>query len=242
MKPIIGLNCDLFISEEDKVKKSRISSNYYNAVKDAGGIPVLIPILEKKEDMKQVLETVDGIIFIGGRDINPKFYGQKKHKNTNLLVRERNIFDLEMAKLAISMDKPTLAICLGTQVLNVASGGTLIQDIPTMVKTEIKHSFGKIRKLAHTIKITRGTLLYKILKSDEIKVNSSHHQSIKDVGKDFKINAVASDGIIEGIENEKKSFVLGVQWHPETIYKYKHHFLLFQALVNAAKNHRKCTI
>jgi len=236
MKPIIGMNCALFISEEDKKKKTRIGADYYDAIKSAGGVPILIPILENQQDIRRVLEIVDGVLFIGGHDIDPKFYRQKKHKNMKLLLKDRNIFDMQLAKLAISMNKPILAICLGVQLLNVVSGGTLIQDIPTMINTEIKHSFGNIGKFAHTVKITKGTLLHKILKSDEIKVNSSHHQSIKDVGKGFRINAISPDGIIEGIENNKKNFLLGVQWHPETICKYKHHFALFQALVNAAKN------
>jgi len=241
MKPIIGINCSLYISEEDKKKKVRINSDYYNAIKSAGGIPILIPILENQQDIRRVLEIVDGVLLIGGHDIDPKFYGQKKHKNTKLLLKDRNIFDMQLAKLAISINKPILAICLGVQLLNVVSGGTLIQDIPTMINTEIKHSFGNIGKFAHTVKITKGTLLHKILESDEIKVNSSHHQSIKDVGNGFRINAISPDGIIEGIENNKKNFLLGVQWHPETICKYKHHFALFQALVNAAKSYMVST-
>jgi len=241
MKPLIGLNCSLLVLEDGKTKISRIGSNYYNAVKSAGGIPILIPVLDNKEDMKRVLRTIDGMIFIGGYDIDPKFYRQKKHKKTKLLLKERNIFDLEMARLSINMNKPTLAICLGVQILNVASGGTLIQDIPSMIKTEINHSPGKIKKLAHTVRISKGTLLHHIVKRDEIKVNTSHHQSIKDVGKDFKINAVSPDGVIEGIENNQKNFLLGVQWHPETICKYKHHLALFQALVKAAKKYMLTT-
>lgn len=216
--PIIGISCGSSTQKERKKRESynRVPDEYVKAIECAGGIPILIPFLEKKENIKVIVEKIDGLLLPGGRDIEPNHYGEKPAgvKETDLL---KDALEFPLIEFAIKRGLPILGICRGCQIFNVVSGGTLIQDI----KTNIKHRYGDIprNKITHNIKIEKNSLLFKIVGKEKIGVNSFHHQAVKDVAKGFRASAYAEDGIIEAIEGKSSPFILGVQCHIEHLWQ-----------------------
>ncbi|HHT9155910.1 MAG TPA: gamma-glutamyl-gamma-aminobutyrate hydrolase family protein, partial [Candidatus Tripitaka sp. YC43] len=199
VKPFIGINCDL---QGEKPRRLSLYCEYYEAVKMAGGIPILLAPLEEVKDIEGLLNRLDGLILSGGDDVWPERYGQTRHARTNLVSKERDTFDFQLVRQALDMDIPMLGICHGIQLINVVMGGTLIQDIPS-------HS-----KVTHKVTVGRGTHLCEFIKTDELMVNSSHHQAIDRLGEGLKVSATAEDGIVEAVEGTRHSLVMGVQWHP----------------------------
>jgi putative glutamine amidotransferase len=232
-KPLIGINTDI---SGEKPEQCEISSPYIDAIKEAGGIPVLLPPVQS-DDLKTLLAHLDGIMLIGGDDYPPGTYGQDKDQTTKLMKEKRSTFDLLLAKTALSdKDMPVLGICAGCQILNIADGGSLNQDIPSMnLETKLQHAsphgwsagFNK-----HSVELSKDGKLAKAFGKNEITVVSSHHQCIRNPGKDFTISAKAPDGINEAIEMKNKSFVLGVQWHPERDFETNR--ALFQEFIREA--------
>lgn len=220
MKPFIGINCDL---QEEKPRRLSLYCEYYEAVKMAGGIPILLAPLEEVKDIEGLLNRLDGLILSGGDDIWPERYGQTRHARTNLVSKERDTFDFQLARQALDMDIPVLGICHGIQLINVVMGGTLIQDIPS-------HS-----KVTHKVTVERGTHLYEFLKTDVLMVNSSHHQAIDRLGEGLKVSATAEDGIVEAVEGTRHSLVMGVQWHPERMLEDSTQRRLFTAFLEEVK-------
>ena len=176
---------------------------------------IIIPAIEDQLD--NYVNLVDGVIFTGGDDMNAKYFGQKNHPAVTDVELDKNIdFQLSLYKKLVENKKHILGICLGEQVINVANGGDLIQDIPSTIKTDINHKDGFYPNLMHVIKIKDGSLLKKILNKDEITVNSNHHQAVGKLGKGIVSTAEAPDGIVEAIEKENyPAFLLGIQWHLE---------------------------
>ncbi|MEK7241439.1 MAG: gamma-glutamyl-gamma-aminobutyrate hydrolase family protein, partial [Planctomycetota bacterium] len=171
MKPFIGINCDL---QEEKPRRLSLYCEYYEAVKMAGGIPILLAPLEEVKDMEGLLNRLDGLILSGGDDVWPERYGQTRHAKTNLVSKERDTFDFQLVRQALDMDIPVLGICHGIQLINVVMGGTLIQDVPSQRPSGAPHN----SKAVHKVTVERGTHLYEFLKTDVLMVNSSHHQAI----------------------------------------------------------------
>lgn len=236
MKPIIGITT--FNEHKDQRNYNSVDYNYINSVTLAGGVPVLLPIINNKEDIKEYLNNIDGLIFSGGEDILPAIYEENPINELRAISTERDFFEIELFKLAYDMDKPILGICRGIQLINVASGGTLYQDIYVQRENTLGHSPTKIERnsLYHFIDIEKGSKLFDIFNEDKIMVNSFHHQSIKNVSHEFRITARSYDGIIEAIEAKNKKFVIGVQWHPEAlVMNYQEFIKLFKEFVDAAK-------
>ena len=233
--PIIGITLDL---EEKKTYSSfpwyAARKNYSDSIYLAGGIPIFIPHNESLAG--KFLKIIDGLIITGGDfDIDPHLYGiNKVHKKVNL-KRSRTNFEYKITKLAIKKKIPILGICGGEQLLNVIFGGTLFQHIPDDIKTKINHEQTNSRdEASHHVFIQKESKLKLIVRTNKMYVNSAHHQSVKEVGENIKINALAPDGVIEGIEHTKLDFCIGIQWHPEFLIDKKDKNI-FSALVDASK-------
>jgi len=233
MKPIIGINCDY--EEEGKQPYSFTYRNYSEAVIAAGGIPFLLPIIKDKNDVELLLNKIDGLLLTGGNDVPPQRYGEERHEKTVCVHPDKDISDITLVETAIKMKKLILAICYGAQLVNIALGGSLIQDIPSEVKAPIIHKDSKNERYTHTITIEKNSLLYQIIGADCIEANSTHHQAIKRLGNSLKDTAHTEDSIIEAIEWRDYPFLVGVQWHPERMMDSSHHLALFKALIEASK-------
>jgi putative glutamine amidotransferase len=214
---------------------------YVRAVEAAGGRPVLLAP-GRAEDVAAHLEAVDGLLLTGGSDVAPDLYGQEAHPKLGRVVRERDEFELALCREALRRDLPVLAICRGQQVLNVAAGGTLVQDIPSQVEGAAEHNPQGVERwaLAHEVAVTAGTRLHEVLGRETVRVNSFHHQSVERVGDGLVVSARAvGDGVVEGIEAPGRRFVVGVQWHPEAYWDREGGTpALFAAFVAAASSPR----
>ena len=213
--PIIGITFDFENSGGySKFPWYAIRENYLTCLYKFGAIP--FPILHENSLNNTLLKVLDGLVITGGNfDINPKLYSENSGGSRNIKDKRTN-FEINIFQKFLRTSKPILGICGGEQLMNVASGGSLIQDIDESIQTTIYHEQQNPRdEVSHEISISRNSKLYNIVKSEKIKVNSAHHQSINSLGKDFISSASASDGIIEAIEHVKHPWCIGLQWHPE---------------------------
>jgi len=209
---------------------------YVDAVRAGGGVPILLPPGEERPE--DLLDGLHGVLFGGGGDLDPDLFGGPRHASVYGVDRERDAFELALVREGLARDRPTLAICRGQQVLNVATGGTLIQDIASSVAGADDHDPERERwELSHEVRLLPGSRLRQVLGEDSVAVNSFHHQAVKDLGQGLVASAWSvADGVIEGIESPTHRFVLGVQWHPESFWDRPPGFQpLFQALVAAAR-------
>lgn len=216
---------------------STMKEDYYDAVIKCGAVPVLIPATEEKAMWVEYLNICDGIIFSGGPDVDATYFGKANMPYANEISPVRDSMEIFIARQALAMDKPILGICRGIQVINIAAGGSIFQDIyieNTTDKKLIKHSQQAPRWFQiHNINIMGRTCLHSIFETNTLKVNSFHHQAVSEIAPGFTVNAYADDGIIEAISHEGKKFVLGVQWHPENLWrKDSTHLKLFERLVS----------
>lgn len=215
-RPIIGITLD---SEQpggySKFPWYAVRENYCGAIARAGGLPVPLP--HEPDIAEAYLNTIDALVITGGAfDVDPSLFGDDTRHETVVTKDRRTEFELAVTRGALERDMPVLGICGGQQLLNVVLGGTLIQHIPDEIENALAHEQPNPRdEPGHAIAITPGTLLHKITGSDSMSVNSAHHQAVRTIGSDTVIDAVAPDGVIEGIELPGKRFCLGVQWHPE---------------------------
>ncbi len=211
-KPVIGLSATV----GDRTSTS-VPLTYVEAVIRAGGVPIVLPIINDKEMLSMMLDKVDALIMTGGEDVDPlKWYGEEPVNAMGGIAPERDEFDITLIKMAIERDLPVLGICRGLQVMNVAFGGTLYQDIPSQVKGSIKHNQRAPGNYGtHSIKIESGSILREQIGVDSVAVNSFHHQSVKDLAPGFRATAFAIDGVVEAIEMIGNEKVFGVQFHPE---------------------------
>jgi putative glutamine amidotransferase len=217
-----------------------LRARYLQAIQEAGGVPLVLPLVISRTEQTFLLQQLDGLLVTGsGSDLAPQFYGESQQYPFQQMSEERARLELGLSKLAFEHQVPTLGICGGMQSMNVALGGTLIQDIPAQIKTRIQHlQKTSAEKTVHAIHIEPKTLLRRIIKKPSISVNSSHHQSVKAIPQSFHISAVAPDGVIEAIEAASHPFWLGVQWHPEFLYrKDVLQKRLFSAFIKAARQY-----
>ena len=193
------------------------------------------------EALRQTYERLDALLLTGGGDIHPSCYKAEISLFTEDIDRERDEVEIQLARWAVADDKPLLGICRGIQVLNVALGGTLIQDIREEVAGSLRHdapSEDWFARLSHQVMVTPGNLLQKSLGIDQgrLPVNSLHHQAVGDVAPELQVVARADDSIIEGVVHPARRFIVGVQWHPETLFDdYEPHRRLFEALIDASR-------
>ena len=199
---------------------------YVRAVETAGGRALLIP--PSVDGIQETLDAVDGLLFSGGSDLDPDLYGQEPHAETNDIVAERDSAEIALMRAALERDMPVLAVCRGSQVLNVALGGDLVQHLPDVVGDEKhKHTPGEFAD--HDVDVLPGTIVQRIL-GDRAPVKSHHHQGYGRIGGGLQESARADDGTVEALEDPNRRFALGVLWHPEA----GEDFALFEALVEEA--------
>lgn len=239
-KPVIGMNCDLDIAGVGRAIPKQnlfVYADYVDAVVQAGGIPLLLPFLEDEADIRQVLAGLDGLLLIGGGDVDPSLYGRPLHPATRMLPERRLRFDLSLAAAALTRKTPILGVCMGMQLLNVAAGGTLVQHLEDTAEDRIKHQqMARSDQEVHEISISADSRLAKVMQAQPLAVNSTHHQAIDRLAPGFKVCARAADGVIEAIERTEGTMVLGVQWHPERLTQHARHLSLFEALMEEAPN------
>ncbi|MGZ9035041.1 MAG: gamma-glutamyl-gamma-aminobutyrate hydrolase family protein [Rhodospirillales bacterium] len=192
-----------------------LRQNYCSAISRAGGLPLLLP--HEPSLIEDYIATIDGLLVSGGNfDVDPALFGAGERHPKVTTKDGRTAFELALTRLAMARDMPVLGICGGQQLLHVALGGTLIQHIPDAIDTTIAHEQPNPRdEPGHLVRVVRGTRLHDIVQVEELAVNSAHHQAAKDAPAGVTINAVAPDGVVEGIEAADRRFCLGVQWHPE---------------------------
>jgi len=233
-KPLIGIGSDVQ-SPPGKRERAFAYLTYVDALRRAGAIPVLIP--PQPENAAQLVCELDGLLLAGGDDCNPAVYGEEALPSVEPMDPRRQANEVSLAKAARESDIPTLGICLGVQVMNVAAGGTLVQDIDSQMETEIEHASEPEDRARHDVIIEQGTKLSNILPQRELNVNSSHHQAIRRVGEGLRVTAHAPDGVIEGLEDPRHPFYVGVQWHPEDMGGETSATSIFSAFVDAARRH-----
>ncbi|MCC7530735.1 MAG: gamma-glutamyl-gamma-aminobutyrate hydrolase family protein [Candidatus Melainabacteria bacterium] len=232
-KPLIGVNCDIY---GDRPRLIGLSAPYIQALKNAGAIAVLLPPMPQA-DLSRVLNTLDGVMMIGGDDYPPSLYGQKVASKTEVMDEERWRFDILLAKTVVDNTRlPFLGICAGCQALNISLGGSLVQDIPTKfpdMKVAHASKDGWLKGFnRHEVRFAKLTKLKGIYGIDSLNVPTSHHQCVDKPGDELAIAATTDDGVVEAIELKGQRFVVGVQWHPERDFPANRH--LFKNFVEAA--------
>jgi putative glutamine amidotransferase len=217
----------------------RAMADYLESIKRAGGEPFELDY--DRDSPAEVVGRSNGLMLTGGGDVNPALYGEAPHSTFQASEPGRDEYEIALVKEAMKADLPLFAICRGMQVLNVALGGTLVQDVPSMVNGALNHSVPEPRyHLAHEVWVANGSLLFQLMKEkldgESCQVNSRHHQAVKDIAEGWEVSGTAPDGVIEAIEQPGAVFRLAVQWHPENFFRTGEFRPLFEGFVEAAAN------
>ncbi|QZT33498.1 gamma-glutamyl-gamma-aminobutyrate hydrolase family protein [Caldalkalibacillus thermarum TA2.A1] len=219
-------------------RKITLSQDNVDAVVQAGGLPFLLPNLWDASCIPEMARELDGLLLTGGGDIDPTLFGEEPHPKLGTITPRRDFFEYHLIRLFLEQNKPVLAICRGCQILNVAAGGDMYQDIGAQHKQKIlQHTQLAPRAHAsHYVQIEQNSLLFSIIGKERIKVNSFHHQAIRRPAPGFEVSGWASDGVIEAFESKCHRFILGIQWHPEcmAVQGVQDALKLFRAFVHAA--------
>ncbi len=215
-KPLIGLTTLI-----DKEQGSYwMLPLYTESVAKSGGVPVILPPFSDAEEAASAVGALDGLLFTGGDDIAPSYYGEEKHPAIGKISAERDLSEFLLMKEAAAAKKPVFCICRGFQLLNVFFGGTLYQDLPSQYDTVIRHSQEMpYDEPVHGVFIPEGSPLFRIAGALEFRVNSRHHQAVKEVGEGLSVMAVSEDGLVESAFAPGYPFLMGVQWHPEHMFE-----------------------
>jgi putative glutamine amidotransferase len=248
LTPVIGITATLkqdvdSVAERPLGRFVRADLDYVEGVAEAGGVPVVLPPVAGPRTAEALLDGMDGLLLSGGSDLDPGYYGEEAVPELGVTLPERDAFEMALLEHALRRQMPILGICRGMQVLNVALGGTLYQDLPSqmdhMVLLGHRQETPKWQP-THEVDVDGGSKIAKILGTDELKVNSYHHQAIKDLASGLVAVACAPDGVIEAVESSDlaKRWLIGVQWHAEAMRDAgPEHRHLFEAHVSAAERH-----
>lgn len=235
-KPVIGITTS-YGKHTEFMEGVYVHHDYHRTVAARGGVPILIPNASIDSALA-VLPLLSGLIISGGEDVNPQFYGQDPHPKLGPTCTVRDEIEIALIRRALEADLPILAICRGAQILNVALGGTLVQDIPSQLPDAMQHTQLHPRgEDAHWVNVEKDSRLHAIFGETKTRVNSLHHQAIHEVAVALRTVAVANDGVIEAVEHRQHRFAIGVQWHPESMVAHGNQQMggLFDALLAAAK-------
>jgi putative glutamine amidotransferase len=217
--PVIGITADVDGDHKNHSPGAKIYllERYFHALERAGAVPLILAPIASKAALRRLVALLDGVVLSGGDfDIHPRLYGERPIQALGAIKAARTQFELDLAAAALATDLPLLGICGGAQAINVVLGGSLYQDIAAQLShAGTREHTSKNRDGGHFVQVTSGTLLSSIVGRSKLRVSTSHHQSVKRLGRGLVVNAVADDGIVEGIESAAHSFVIGLQWHPE---------------------------
>lgn len=233
-KPLIGIT-STFVRLNELSEGVYVHQDYHRAVREAGAVPFVLPLTDE-EAFCEAIDRCDGVIFSGGEDVDPKYFGADPHTGLGNVFPLRDRLEILAMRRLKTQDKPMLAICRGVQVLNVAFGGTLIQDLPSIRPNAMQHMQKAARHHdSHWIDIVEGSRLFQVLGHPRVRTNSLHHQAIDAVAPGFRVSGTAGDGTVEAIEAPDARYILGVQWHPESMAAHDPIMKgLFSSLVEAS--------
>lgn len=239
MRPIVGITCStLAATEPDRagMKRFALPSFYVSRVVEAGGVPVVLPNVSP-EEAPEFVARIDALLLSGGADVDPHAYGAEPHPRLGEVDPVRDHFEIALVKAARAAGLPIFGVCRGMQVVNVAFGGTLIQDIPAQIPGAIRHDQTTVdlHHPSHSVSLVEGTQLRALVGSAHARVNSFHHQAVERIAEGFRVTARASDGVLEAMEHEQGPWFQCVQWHPERLADDPVTRALFQAFVAAAR-------
>ena len=242
-KPVIGISTSVIVDQGGGFpgyERIYVNKDYVSSVISAGAVPLMIPMDDTEDNLRQTLELVDGVIFSGGHDIAPIRYQEEPHQKLQEICPERDEFDFLLYRLAKEKKLPILGICRGFQLMNVSEGGKLYQDLSLKDTESFKHSQGHGPSIpTHTAKVEAGSKFHDILGKEEIRVNSFHHQAVKSISENVVISGRALDGVVEAIELKDYPFGVGVQFHPEMLQEKEEDMKkIFAALVSAAREYQ----
>jgi len=235
-KPLIGLTSSR-IPNQDGFPTFAVNETYSRSISTAGGIPILIPLDLSESDLDVLLDRVDGIVFTGGYDIDPRKYGGQSHPKVMQIDQARDETEIYLVKIMVERGMPMLGICRGLQVINVAMGGSLYEHLLQQFPGSIEHdNHDKPRDyLSHLVRVEKNTLLAQILTNNQVQVNSLHHQGVRKPGNHLHPTAYSPDGLVEAFELPGAAFGLAVQWHPEELQDHEAQRRLFQAFVQSCQ-------
>ena len=233
MRPIVGV-----LAEIDNELSTRVQNPYIHAIEKSGGTPILLPYVGDGRAIEHLVDICDGFFFTGGADIDPKRYGEEARENIGDIRAHRDEFEFRVFQRVVKTSKPILAICRGAQLVNIALGGTLYQDIPSELHTKISHRQSEPKfSPSHDVKIISNTPLHEMMGAEQIRANSFHHQAMKTLGKGLEIMAVAEDGIIEAVYSLGEQYVRAYQWHPERLFEADgQNRMIFEDFIHACKS------
>jgi putative glutamine amidotransferase len=237
-KPLIGITSSLRTDEVTGWQYCMAYAPNVKAIERAGGLPLIIPVVVEMDTLRALYEHLDAILLPGGGDIDPQRYDADKHPATHRIDALRDQTELTIARWAVEDNRPLFGICRGHQVVNVAMGGTLIQDIPTQLDSEINHDLPNSKPRStrvHEVTIDDSSRLASIIGKTKLNVNSLHHQSAGVHGPSVNFTAYAPDGVVEALEIPDRRFAISVQWHPEDMADDEAAQRLFSAFVEAAR-------
>ena len=244
MKPIIGITSDLLLETSPRIPgnyPTYATHDVVEAIYAGDGIPIILPfpdrVKECKSAAKEMVKLYDGLLLPGGPDIDPRYFDEDPVKGLGMTLSAKDEFEIALIKETLTSGKPILGICRGIQILNVALGGSLYQDLSTQNKdAAIQHKQAALGNYpTHRVSLAKGSKLYRMF-GDKLIVNSRHHEAVKGIAPDLKVTAIAPDGLVEGVESTKNDQLLAVQWHPENLWqKDPVQFKPFADLINRAK-------
>ena len=250
MKPKIGIPTDELI-EVNPVMPNNHPAYAPHDVKEAfiklDALPLIIAFPDDVSQTEQLaqdyVQLIDGLMLPGGPDVDPTFYGEEPHPNIGMTLYQKDLFEIALIKAALAANKPIFGICRGIQIMNVAMGGTLYQDLESQYPDlKIQHPQATLGQFAtHHVDLTPDSRLAALYGKTTIKVNSRHHQAVKTVGKGMRVTAVAPDGVVEGMESIDNDLFLGVQWHPENMWQQEdpQQLVVFQDFLDRIATHQK---
>lgn len=222
-----------------------MSHRYVQALTSVGAIPWLIPLFGDDATLRALYDELDGVFLPGGADVDPASYGEDRHPACDRSDPPRDRVELHLVRWAMDERKPVLGVCRGLQIINLAAGGSLVQDLKDLKPGSIKHDYFPFRDgyardhLAHRVRVVEGTRLHRLAGMTEFPVNSMHHQAIGRLGAGLVVSAIAPDGVVEGVESPGDQFLVGVQWHPEVLVDADPRMrALFEEFIAAARDFR----